>query len=291
MIYRKLGKIDLEVSILGYGAWALGEDGWNDINKKEALETLELAYEKGINFFDTAPIYGKGKSEEKLGEIFKGVRNKIVLATKCGLLWNENGNVRKELTRDAIMYDIENSLKRLQTDYIDLYQIHWPDNKTPLKETFDTFNQLKKDGIIRNIGVSNFDVNLLQKATKISEIVSVQNQYNMIQTEAEQDVLPFCKENGISFIPYSPLAQGMLSGKIDENYKIPKHDVREFNPIFSNREKFKESIEFINTLPKPLADTAIQFLLKREEIPSVIASVTKKKHLEANLRAIEIFER
>ncbi|MGM0509105.1 MAG: aldo/keto reductase [Fusobacteriota bacterium] len=291
MIYRKIGSSDLKASVLGYGAWALGEDGWNDFDKKESLETVELAFEKGVNFFDTAPVYGFGKAEKKLGELFSGVRSEVIFATKCGLLWNDRKEIRHDISRDAIMYDIENSLKRLKTDYIDLYQIHWPDNKTPLEETFKTLNKLKKDGVIKNIGVSNFDKELLEKASKLSEIVSVQNRYNMIQNEAEKEVLPFCKENNIGFIPYSPLAQGMLSGKIDEDYEVPKGNIRGLNPIFTDPKKFKEAINFIKTLDKPLAHTAIQFLLKREEIPTVIASVTKKRHLKSNLKAIEIFEK
>lgn len=290
MQYKQLGSTDLKVSVLGYGAWALGGGGWDGIDLNQAMDTLQHAYEKGINFFDTAPIYGMGKSEERLGSFLKGIRKDVVLATKCGLLWNDSGNVRQDISREAILQDVENSLSRLQTDYIDLYQIHWPDNRTPFKETFSTLNRLQEQGVIRYIGLSNYDFAGLQKASEFSEIASLQNQYNMLQRQDEETILPYCREKGIGYIPYSPLAQGLLSGKITEDYTPEPGSARSHNPLFTDREKFRESLAFTERLEKPPAQTAIRFLLREPAVSSVIVSVTKPHHLEANLQAVASFD-
>jgi len=290
MKYRTLGSSRLTVSLLGYGALALGGDGRDDIDLKEAMATLELAYENGINFFDTAPVYGMGKSEKRLGDFLQGMRQKIVLATKCGLLLDAGGNVRKDISRDAILSDFEQSLKRLKTDYIDLYQIHWPDNRTPYQETFSTLNELQGSGAIGYIGVSNYDPVSLKKASEIAKIVSIQNQYNMLQRQDEAEMLPFCREKNIGYIPYSPLAQGLLSGKISEDYTPPAGSARSHNPLFTDRKKFHKALQFTAGLKKPPARTAIRFLLDKPEISTVIVSVTKQHHLQANLKAIEDLE-
>ena len=284
MEYRKLGQSNLEVSLIGYGGWALSGKGWGDVNKKEALETVEKSIENGINFFDTAPVYGFGKSEELLGMLLSSVRKKVIIATKCGLKWDDRGRVFHDLTRDAVLRDIESSLARLKTDYIDLYQIHWPDKKTELNETLDTLNELKKDGVIRFIGLSNFNIELLEKATDLVEITSLQSLYNMFQRDAERDLLPFCKKNGVGFICYSPLAQGILSGKINDDFKLGRHDVRRFNPLFRSRDKFRECIAFTNKLSTPPSLNALKFLADNKEVSSILVSMTKVNHLMENLK-------
>ena len=283
MEYRKLGQSGLEVSLIGYGAWALSIKGWGDVNEKEALETVEKAIDKGINFFDTAPVYGFGKSEQLLGTALSSVRKKVIIATKCGLKWDDSGRVFHALTRDAVLQDIESSLRRLKTDYIDLYQIHWPDKKTELSETLDTLKALKKDGVIRFIGVSNFNLELLEKAADLAEITSLQVLYNIFQRDAERNLLPFCKKNGVGFICYSPLAQGLLSGKINEDFKPGKNDVRRFNPLFRNRDKFSECISFRKKLSSSPGVKALKFLADNEAVSSILVSMTKVKHLVENL--------
>lgn len=283
MIYKKLGSSALNVSILGFGCWATSKQGWKDVNQKEAVLTLEKGFEKGINFFDTAPIYGFGKSEEILGEVFHSVRNEIFIATKTGLRWNEFGKVTHNLKRDSILFEIDNSLKRLKTDYIDLYQIHWPDKSTPIEETMETLLILKDKGVIKNIGVSNFSLAQLEEVKH--EIVSVQQQYNLLQNFAEKDVLPFCEDNNIGFLAYSPLAQGLLSGKVQRGYSFGKNDIRRFNPLFKDQTVFDK----IENFDKPLIKTAMEYLLKNDVISSVLTSMTKVAHLEENIKIIENF--
>ncbi|MCP4714741.1 MAG: aldo/keto reductase, partial [Deltaproteobacteria bacterium] len=190
MIYRQLGKTPLNVSLIGYGAWALGQKGWPHVDEQEAEKTLELCIKSGINLYDTAPIYGFGRSEEILGRVLAPVRKKVVIATKCGLRWNDSGHVRHDLSRDGVHRDIEGSLKRLQTDYIDLYQIHWPDRNTPLDDTLATLMQLRSQGVIRHIGVSNFSMELLRSAADCADIISVQECYNLLQRSPETEILP-----------------------------------------------------------------------------------------------------
>jgi len=283
MEYRKIGRSDLNVSLIGYGAWALSKKGWGDVDEKEALKTVEKAVEKGINFFDTAPVYGFGKSEEILGAVLSSSRKDVIIATKCGLRWNDRGRIFHDLSREAVKKDLESSLKRLKTDYIDLYQIHWPDKRTEIEETLDILNELKNDGLIRHVGVSNFKIGLLEKSIGQTEITSLQSLYNILQREAETDLLPFCNENKIGFICYSPLAQGILSGKISKDFKPGKHDVRRFNPLFRNRDKFNQAINFRETLPSPPAVSALKFLSEKNGVSSILISMTRIKHLIENL--------
>jgi len=285
MKYKKIKDIDKEISILGYGAWALAKHGWKDVNQKEAIATLEKSIEAGINFIDTAPIYGFGKSEEIIGEVIKGKRKDLVIASKFGLRWNKWGKVEHNISKDSILYEVEESLKRLKTDYIDLYQLHWPDNKTPYEEVFSTLEDLKREGLIKSIGVSNLSKEDLSKVSKEFNISTTQNCFNIIQNSAKDDIFPICKENHIGFIAYSPLAQGILSGKVNENYKFSKNDIRRFNELFKDRELWNR----VNSLEKPLNKTALEYILSHDEISNILISMTKIKHLEENLNIINNF--
>lgn len=277
MKYNFLGNSTMKVSILGYGAWALGKIGWKDVNQDEAVKTLEKSIEYGINFIDTAPIYGFGKSESIIGEVCKTIRKNVYIATKTGLEWNDYGKVWHNLSKDFIRKDIENSLKRLNTDYIDLYQIHWPDDNFNMFETLQIFKQLKKEGLIKYIGISNFNIDLLKKIYD-TDIISVQNQFNLIQNQALNDIIPFCKEKNIGFIAYSPLAQGLLSGKIDKNYKLSKNDVRRFNNLFHKEDIF----EIIDNIQKPILKTSLNYI-RENGASSILVSMTKEKHLLENI--------
>lgn len=284
MQYNKLGKTDLKISNIGYGSWPLAGKGWQGVNKHQAIKSLKLAIELGVNFIDTAPIYGLGRAEIAIGEITKNIRNKLVIATKCGLTWNDTGKVEHNLSYSSIMYDIENSLKRLQTDYIDLYQVHWPDPGTPLKETFKTLNKLKSEKVIKHIGICNYNLKLLQESLEYAEIVSLQAKYNYLEREVEQYLLPFCSENQISFIAYSSLAQGLLGGKINENYKLISSDIRKFNPLFKDKEKFHDSLNKVSKLGKNPAQKSLKYLLANKNVTSVLISMTKEKHVKQNIK-------
>ena len=286
MHYRTLGPSNIQVSLLGYGSWALGKKGWPGIDEKEAVKTLEACIGQGINFFDTAPIYGFGRSEELLGEALSCIRPQVIIATKCGLRWDDRGYVRHDLSRNSILWEIEQSLRRLKTDYIDLYQIHWPDRRTPLEETLETLAELKEQGVIRHIGVSNFTPELLEKALAIGSIVSVQQPYNMLQREAETAMLPLCRRHGIGFICYSPLAQGLLGGSIRYDFKPGRHDVRRLNPLYRNREIFQAGIALVeNMKPCPAAES-LAFVARQADVTTMLVSMTRRSHLSENCRTI-----
>ncbi|CAM4286758.1 aryl-alcohol dehydrogenase-like predicted oxidoreductase [Paenibacillus endophyticus] len=291
---RNLGNSDLNPSILGFGAWAAGRTGWGDVDDSETEAAIRQAFDLGITFYDTAPVYGHGHSEELLGRVLKPIRQHIILATKTGLVWNDQGQWSVNVTKANIIREAEESLKRLNTDYIDLYQVNWPDpsGKTPVEETFDALNQLVADAKIRYIGVSNFSVQQLVAAQSVSSIVSLQQPYNLFQRDVEHASLPYTKQQNIGFIPYSPLAQGLLAGKFNYLTRLPKTDVRaQLNPLYSEKQ-FIKNLVIIETftgiarsLGKPINEVAINWLLYRKEISSVITGVRTPKQIKENAAA------
>jgi len=291
---RKLGNSELYPSVIGFGAWAAGKAGWGEVDENEIEAAIRRAYEQGITFYDTAPYYGLGHSEKVLGKVLQPVREHVIIATKAGLIWNDQGQFSINVSKANIIREVEESLRRLNTDYIDLYQVHFPDpsGKIPIEETFETLNQLVDEGKIRNIGVSNFNVQQLVAAQSVSNIVSLQLPYNLFQRDVEHAALPYAKQQKIGFIPYSPLAQGLLTGKFNYLTRLPKTDVRaQLNPLFSDKQ-FIKNIVIIETftgiaraIEKPLSQVAINWLLYKQEITSVIAGAKTVKQLEENTAA------
>jgi len=276
----------MQVSLLGYGGWALGKKGWPGVDEKEARKTLEAAIDRGVNFFDTAPIYGFGRSEEVLGEVLLGMRQKIFIATKCGLRWDGRGYVKHDLTAASITWELEQSLKRLKTDYIDLYQIHWPDKNTPLEETLEALCRMQQQGVIRQIGVCNFTAELILQALGHAAIASVQQLYNMLERDAEAAILPLCRDQHLGFICYSPLAQGLLAGNFTRDYKPGRHDVRRLNPLYRNREAFAAGIALVENSSSSPAAEALAFVARQEAVCTLLVSMTQRKHLSENCSAL-----
>ena len=312
MIYRKIGNSELKSSIIGFGAWGISGD-LNKVDLKDMNSVIHKAYDLGINFFDTAPIYGYeglgpkgfGTSEKILGQALKGFREKIIIATKFGVILDENGKGKIESNRQSIKKEIDDSLSRLRTDYIDLYQAHWPDPDTPIEETFSTLNELKEIGKIRHIGVCNYSIEMMSEAMKYSEIISSQNQYNIIQRNAEnfyhikllykteKEILPFCQKNNLGFFPYAPFCQGLLTGKMLtlEDFNLGKKDFRKGNTEFhksnliKNLELVKKLKNIANKINKPLTQLVINWLIKDHRITSIIAGPTKISEVEDNVNS------
>jgi Predicted oxidoreductases (related to aryl-alcohol dehydrogenases) len=295
MEYRILGKSDLNVSVIGYGAWGIGgKPFWNSEGEEKSLRSIEKAIDLGINFYDTAPVYGFGYSEELLGKALQAKRKDVIIATKCGLVWNkeELKAIRKRATRESILEEIDLSLKRLCTDYIDLYQVHWPDESTPIEETMNTLLQVQKEGKIRYIGVSNYSVDQMKESVNYGQIVSLQPMYSMLERDVEKERLPFCIENDIGVICYSPLASGVLTGKYDENTRFEDWRGQGIIGNFtgevyvSHINKVKKIVKIAQKHGKTLAQLAINWLLHQKGVTTAIVGVKTPDQVEQNIGAV-----
>ena len=295
MKYRTLGKSDLNVSVIGFGAWGIGGyPFWQNEGNEESVNAIRKAFELGINFFDTAPVYGFGLSETLMGKALKDVRKKVIIATKCGLRWKkeELKSLSKNASKDSITEEVEMSLKRLQTDYIDLYQIHWPDESTPIAESMEALCKIQESGKIKHIGVSNFSLEQLEEAVKYGNIVSLQPMYNMVERDIEKDLLPFCQKKNIGIIAYSPLASGILTGKYNEDTKFTdwrgKGIIGHFtdDTYRSNIKKIKKISKIAEKLEKTMGQLAINWAINKPGITTAIVGIKNTKHIEENMDSV-----
>ncbi len=292
---RQLGNSDLNVSVIGYGAWGIGgEPFWRTEGEESSIRSIEKAIDVGINFFDTAPVYGFGYSEELLGRALESKRKDVIIATKCGLRWKKKSikSIEKIATRESILEEIESSLKRLRTDYIDLYQVHWPDESTPITETMDILLDIQKKGKIRYIGVSNYSVGQMKESLENGQIISLQSMYSMLERDIEKGELPFCVENNLGVICYSPLASGVLTGKYDESTKFEdwrgKNIIGHFtgDVFLSHIRKVKEVSRIARNLDKTTAQLAINWLLHQKGVATAIVGVKNPDQVVQNIGAV-----
>ncbi len=247
MRFRKLGKTDMEVPVIGMGTWAIGGDGfWGPQDRENSIRSLRAGIETGKVLIDTAPCYGRGEAEEVVGEAIKGKRDQVFLATKCGLRI-DRPRMDKLLTRESIFWEVDESLRRLQTDYIDLYQCHWPDLfGTPQEETATAMYDLQKAGKIRAIGVSNYSVEQMTEFAKYAPLVSLQPQYSLLERELERDQLPYLIENGMGVLSYGSLGSGLLSGKYNHSNKPDDGRVRFYK--YWQEPRFTRALALIEVL-------------------------------------------
>lgn len=229
---RTLGNTNYKITPIGFGAWALGgggwQFGWGPQNDEDSIKAIHHALDLGINWIDTAAVYGLGHSEEIVAKALKGISNRPYVFTKCSLVWNDKREVSSSLKADSLRKECEASLKRLQVDIIDLYQIHWPDPEPDIEEGWKTLAELQKEGKVRYIGVSNFNVEQIKRVEKIAPVSSLQPPYSILRPAVEKEILPYCKERNIGVIAYSPMVSGLLSGTMTrERIKnFPKDDWR-----------------------------------------------------------------
>jgi len=223
----------LNVSRVALGTWAIGGWMWGGTNEAESIATIRAAVEHGINVIDTAPAYGFGRSEEIVGKALAegGLRSRVLIATKVGLEWKD-GNVFRNASRARIMREIEDSLRRLRTDHIDIYQVHWPDPLVAIEETAEAMRALFEQGKIRAIGVSNFSVDQMQQFRRVAPLHVLQPPYNLFERAIEADVLPYCRKNGIATFGYGALCRGLLSGRMRADSKFEGDDLRRSDPKF-----------------------------------------------------------
>jgi aryl-alcohol dehydrogenase-like predicted oxidoreductase len=263
MQYRELGASGLKVSAVGLGTWAIGGWLWGGSDRQAAVAAVQAAVEAGITLIDTAPGYGLGLAEEIVGEALAGLRDKVVLATKCGLVWHVRRGqhffdqlgrpVHRYLGPQSVRHELEESLRRLATDRIDLYQTHWQDATTPIAETMGELEKLRREGKIRAIGVSNVSPADLEAYLEAGGVSSIQEKYSMLDRGAEKQLLPLAREKGIAALAYSPMALGLLTGKVKPGRRFPGDDLRHNNPRFT-----EENIRKVNALLEEVAPVAAE---------------------------------
>ncbi len=309
MEYRKLGTSDVTISAITLGTWAIGGWMWGGTDREDSIAAIRRAVELGVTSIDTAAVYGYGLSEEIVGEAVADFnRDEIQILTKYGLRWDStdgefhftwtepNGRKRdmyKVANKDSVVWECEQSLRRLGVDYIDLYQCHWRDNTTPVEETMEAMDKLISDGKIRAAGVSNFTVSEIDACRKAGALASNQPQYSMVRREIEKDMVPYCIENDVGLIAYSPLHKGLLTGKITEDYKFSPGDHRANDPLFAPQ-NVRRVNEFLNEI-RPISDShgmtlaqlVIYWTINRPGITAALVGARNPDQAEENASAAE----
>lgn len=297
---RRLGNSDLFITPVGFGAWAIGGSGWEfawGLQDDEAsIAAIHRALELGVNWIDTAAVYGMGHSEEVVASAlstWSGPRPYVF--TKCGLRWDDQGYVHRSLRAESIRRECEDSLRRLNLDVIDLYQIHWPTQD--LAEAWTAMAQLQKEGKVRWIGVSNFDADEMRRAEKIAPITSLQPPYSLIRREIEAEILPYCQSRGIGVIVYSPMQSGLLTGAMTRERvaKLPESDWRSRDPEF-REPKLSKNLALVERLRKvgqkygrPPGQIAVAWVLRNPAVTAAIVGARSPQQVEQNLGAADLY--
>lgn len=291
MEYRSLGQSDLAISIQGFGCWAMGGKGWGPVNDEESIAAVHRARDLGVNFFDTADAYGFGHSEEILAKALGKDRNGLVVATKGGLAWDERGRIRHDCSPSHLQMALEDSLRRLRVERIDLYQVHWPDPSLPVEETIGwAFDQVAA-GNIHAVGVSNYDVDQMKRALAVGPIVCLQPPYSLLDRQTEEATLPFCREAAIGVVCYSPLGMGLLTGKFgpDSTFTGWRATYESFQG-----ERYQANLRVVEAL-RPLAEKkrvtvgqlALAWVMGQPGVSSAIVGAKRPEQVEENVGAVE----
>ena len=295
---RRLGHTDLDITLLGFGAWAIGGSGWafgwGSQDDRESIAAIREAIDLGINWIDTAAIYGLGHSEEVVAAALEGVQKRPYVFTKCERVWNERGEIGKSLKADSIRRECEASLKRLRVDVIDLYQIHWPEPAEDVEEGWETLNRLKTEGKVRWIGVSNFDAAQLARASTIAPVASLQPPYSMLRRDIEESILPYCLAHGIGTIVYSPMQSGLLTGSWSQERMaaLPADDWRKEKNRHFQPPLFERNLQLVEVLRTIAArhgatpgQVAIAWTLRHPAVTAAIVGARKPGQLRDLLPA------
>jgi aryl-alcohol dehydrogenase-like predicted oxidoreductase len=294
---RKLGFSELHLTAVGLGTWAIGGPwlyGWGPQDDSDSLAAIRRALELGINWIDTAAIYGVGHAEEMLGRAIAGRRDEVIVATKCGRLWDDDADeLKSSLKADSIRREVEGSLRRLKVEVIDLYQIHWPDPDEDIEEGWSTIAELIHEGKVRYGGVSNFSLAQLKRLQPIHPVASLQPPYNMLQREVEDELLAYCAANRIGVIAYGPMSAGLLTGKLTRQRiaDLPQGDWRRRDTKF-NEPQVSANLRLVEGL-RPIAERkgislaqlAIAWVLRRPEVTAAIVGARRPDQIEETAAA------
>ncbi|SEN30968.1 Predicted oxidoreductase [Chitinophaga rupis] len=310
MEYRQLGESNLKVSAITFGAWAIGGWMWGGAERKDALEAIRVSIDHGVTSIDTAPIYGQGLSEEIVGEAIKGQkRDQLQILTKFGMRWDldkgtlafkskdnsgKDIDIYKYAGKESVIQECEDSLKRLGTDYIDLLQIHWADVTTPIEETYEAVLRLKEQGKIREAGVCNYNVEQTKAANSVVKLASNQVPFSMVERGIEKELVPYCIENKIGILAYSPLQRGILTGKIKPGHSFNEGDTREGNRFYQP-ENITRINAFLDEL-RPMAESksatvaqlVIRWTIERPGITVALVGARDANQAIQNAKAINV---
>ena len=298
MITRTLGQTDLNITVLGIGAWAMGgkwEWGWGAQDDQDSIRTIHHALNQGINWIDTAPVYGLGHSEVVVGKAIKSLSTKPLIFTKCGFRWNDKQEITPSLIGKSVREEVEASLRRLQIEQIDLYQIHWPNPEAQIEDAWATMSELKQEGKIRYIGVSNHSIEQMQKLETIAHIDSLQPPYSLLNRDYESEVLPWCKNNQSGVICYSPMASGMLTGKMTrERIAALVDDWRKDAPDFTEP-KLTRNLHVVDKLREvaskhncAVSEVALAWVLKNSAVTGAITGMRNPEQVDGVIGAADL---
>jgi len=277
MEFTNISGIDIPVSRVGLGTWAIGGTFWGGSDEENSVKTILKALDSGVNLIDTAPVYGYGFSEEVVGRAIRqhGSRDKVIVATKAGLEW-QDGKIRRNASPVRLRQELEDSLKRLKVNVIDLYQVHWPDPGTPVEETAETMLQFQKEGKIRAVGVSNFSVEEMERFGKVAPFQTAQPPYNLFERDMEKAVLPWCRQRDVTILGYGALCRGLLSGRVGLGTEFHKGDIRRVDPKFQSprMDRYLKAVSELDALAreklgKRVIHLALRFVL--DSVPGGIA--------------------
>jgi len=299
---RAFGKTGLEITPIGFGSWAIGGSGWRAAwgpqDDDEAVGAIRRAVELGMNWIDTAAVYGLGHSEELVARALKGLpeSDRPYVFTKCSQVWDENGNVFDSLKKDSVKRECEQSLGRLQTDVIDLYQIHWPRPNEDIEEGWSALAELKEEGKVRHIGVSNFDVSQMERLREIAPVETLQPPYNVLNRGIEEEILPYCGEQDIGVIVYSPMRSGLLTGKMTRERvrNLPSDDWRRNSSDFQEP-RLSRNLELVELLEeigeehgRSPGEVAIAWTLRHPAVTAAIVGGRRPDQVDGIMGAAEL---
>ncbi|MCC7176672.1 MAG: aldo/keto reductase [Bryobacterales bacterium] len=296
---RQLGKSDIRITPIGVGAWAMGGGGWQFAwgpqDDRESVEAIHAALDAGINWIDTAAVYGLGHSEEVVARALEGRSGRPYVFTKCERVWDETGKIGGSLKRDSIRREAEASLRRLKVDVIDLYQIHWPQPDEDIEEGWTAMAELQREGKVRWIGLSNFSRSQMERAARIAPITSLQPPYSIVSPEIEDAELPYCQEHSIGVLAYSPMRSGLLSGKMTRERiaQMPADDFRPRTPHFQEP-KLTRNLRLVELLREIGArhgcspgEVAVAWTLRHPAVTAAIVGLRSRAQFEGIRKAIQ----
>jgi aryl-alcohol dehydrogenase-like predicted oxidoreductase len=297
---QTFGKTGMEITRTGFGSWAIGGSGWRAAwgpqDDDEAVGAIRRAVELGINWIDTAAVYGLGHSEELVARALKDVSERPHVFTKCSQVWDQNGNVSDNLKKDSVKRECDESLRRLQMEVIDLYQIHWPRPEEDIEEGWEALAELKEEGKVRHIGVSNFDVEQMERAQSVAPVETLQPPYNMLNRGIEEEILPYCAERDIGVIVYSPMRSGLLTGKMTRERvrNLPSDDWRRNSPDFQEP-RLSKNLELVGLLEeigeehgRSAGEVAIAWTLRHPAVTAAIVGGRRPDQVDGIVGAAEL---